>query len=80
MTIKKQCVGVFPKKMQRHEPLLTATEMAGELGLSMHTLNNYIRYRNGPKPELKSNGSGTSKVYFKPSEVRLWWSQVKETL
>lgn len=73
-------VGAFPKRKQNREPMLTATELAQEFGLPLNTLRNYMRYRNGPKPSLISNGSGTTKTYFKPSEVRRWWAQVKEQL
>lgn len=73
-------MGAFPRRKQNREPLLTATEMARELGMPLNTMRNYMRYRNGPKPELVSVGSGTTKAYYKPSEVRRWWAQVKETL
>lgn len=70
-------MGSFPKRKQCNEPLLTATEMAEQLGVSMQSMLRYMRYHNGPTHEIVSKGNSTTKTYFKPSEVRKWWNQLK---
>jgi len=67
-------IGTFPKRKQNHEPMLTATEIADELGIPRQSMLAYAQHRNGPKRALVSKG----KSYFKPSEVRRWWKQMQE--
>lgn len=71
-------LGTFPKRKQQREPLLTANEMASELGLSLQSMLMYMRYNNGPKHEMIAKRNDTTITYFKPSVVRTWWKQVKE--
>lgn len=70
-------VGTFPKRKQRREPLLTAAEMAQELGLPMQSMLMCMRHNNGPKHEMVAKRNATTITYFKPSEVRRWWQQLK---
>jgi len=72
-------VGTFPKRKQQREPLLTAAEMAEELGMSMQSMLRYMRHHNGPKHEMVAKRNATTITYFKPSAVRAWWKQVKES-
>jgi predicted DNA-binding transcriptional regulator AlpA len=72
-------IGSFPKRKSNREPLLTANEMAQELGLSMQSMLLYMRHNNGPKHEMVARRNATTITYFKPSEVRRWWQQLKES-
>lgn len=72
-------IGSFPKRKQQREPLLTAAEMAQELGMSVQSMLLYMRHRNGPKHEMVAKRNNTTITYFKPSEVRRWWQQAKES-
>lgn len=72
-------VGTFPKRKQQREPLLTAGEMADELGVSVQSMLRYMRHHNGPKHEMVAKRNATTITYFKPSTVRAWWKQVKES-
>lgn len=71
-------LGSFPKRKQRREPLMTATEMAADLGMSVQSMTNYMRHRNGPAHEMVARRNATTITYFKPSAVRAWWKQAKE--
>ena len=70
-------IGTFPKRHQNRETLLTANEMAEELGVSLQSMLMYMRHNNGPKHEMVAKRNNTTITYFKPSVVRAWWKKLK---
>lgn len=59
----------------KREPLATADEMAEELGVTRFVLLRRMTARNGPKPVFRHNSSAQSRCWYRPSEVRAWWSE-----
>lgn len=67
-------MGVFPKRKQHNEPLVSVKDLAQEFGVTVQALSAFMQHHNGPKHEIVSS-RGT---YFKPTEVRRWWKTIKE--
>lgn len=63
----------FQKSRQVREPLRTVSEIAEEFEVPTNALINFLRWQNGPKPQLIVGKRG----YYVPSEVRKWWSGVQ---
>lgn len=60
------------------KPLRTFKEMCEELGVNEHSMKQYFRRANAPKPRLKSYGTRVKNSWYDPQEFRRWWRQVCE--
>ena len=60
-------------------PQHSAQELADEFGISVQSFSALLVNRNGPKHIRKTVGRYT-RTYFDATEVRQWWSTVKDTL
>lgn len=70
-------IGTFPKRNRNNEPLMSLKELAKEFNIKPYALKAYLQHYNGPKNEIVSKDAITTKTYFKPTEVRAWWKQIK---
>lgn len=74
------------KKKSPREPLRTLKELAEEFGVTWQELaarmSHAARWHNvAPAPQSvcrSGNRSYNPQRYYKPSEMRAWWKQVKE--